>query len=50
VNLVSGGTLRHAMQAPSAYQDLVVRVAGFSACFVRKPLDLQRELVSRAEG
>ena len=50
VNMVSTETLRRAMQAPQDYQDLVVRVAGFTAYFVSLPLELQQEVVARAEG
>ncbi len=49
VNLVSAETLRQAQTNPSAYRDLVVRVAGFTAYFVTLTPELQRELVARAE-
>ncbi len=50
VNMVSGETLRRALQKPEQYRDLVVRVAGFTAYFVSLPPELQQEIISRAEG
>ncbi len=50
VNMVSGDTLRRAMQTPDDYRDLVVRVAGFTAYFVSLTPELQAELAARAEG
>jgi len=49
VNMVSTATLRRARQDPQEYRDLVVRVAGFTAYFVSLPLELQDEVISRAE-
>ncbi len=49
VNLVSAETLRQAQANPSAYRDLVVRVAGFTAYFVSLTPELQRELILRTE-
>ena len=50
VNLVSAATLRSALDDPEAHRDLVVRVAGFSAYFVSLPVELQEEIITRAEG
>ena len=49
VNLVSAETLRQAQANPSAYRDLIVRVAGFTAYFVSLTPELQNELIVRTE-
>jgi trans-4-hydroxy-L-proline dehydratase len=49
VNMVSTATLRSARDNPEDYRDLVVRVAGFTAYFVSLPVELQEEVISRAE-
>ena len=41
--------LRAAQQNPEQYQDLVVRVAGFSEFFVRLTPDLQQDIIARME-
>ena len=50
VNMVSGETLRRAVQSPDEYRDLVVRVAGFTAYFVSLTPELQEEIIARTEG
>ncbi len=48
-NVLSSETLRAAQQHPEDYQDLIVRVAGYSDYFVRLSHDLQNEIISRTE-
>ncbi len=48
-NVVSGDMLRAAQKNPEQYQDLIVRVAGFSQFFVKLPRVIQNEIVSRTE-
>jgi pyruvate formate-lyase/glycerol dehydratase family glycyl radical enzyme len=50
VTVVDADTLRGALETPQRYQDLVVRVAGFTAYFVTLEPALQREIVARAEA
>ena len=49
LNIVSADTLRDAQEHPENYQDLVVRVAGFSAYFVEVFKDRQDDLIRRTE-
>jgi formate C-acetyltransferase len=49
INVVSSDTLRAAQQNPEQYQDLVVRVAGFSEFFVRLTPEMQQDVISRME-
>jgi pyruvate formate-lyase/glycerol dehydratase family glycyl radical enzyme len=49
INVVDGNTLRDAQAHPEAYQDLIVRVAGYSAYFVELARDIQDEIISRTE-
>ncbi|NLN46452.1 MAG: glycyl radical protein, partial [Clostridiaceae bacterium] len=49
INVVDAGTLVAAMEHPEEYQDLVVRVAGYSAYFTRLRADVQQEILSRTE-
>ena len=49
INVVSSETLRAAQQNPEQYQDLVVRVAGFSEFFVRLTPELQQDIIARME-
>ena len=49
LNVVSGDTLRTAQSNPEDYQDLVVRVAGFSAYFVELSRQSQDDIISRTE-
>jgi formate C-acetyltransferase len=48
-NVLSSETLRAAQLHPEDYQDLIVRVAGYSDYFVRLSRDLQNEIISRTE-
>lgn len=49
INVVDNATLLDAQQHPENYQDLVVRVAGFSAYFTRLSKVVQDEVISRNE-
>ncbi len=49
INVVDGRTLRAAQQNPEGYQDLIVRVAGYSAYFTHLSQDVQDEIISRTE-
>ena len=49
LNIVSSDTLRDAQAHPENYQDLVVRVAGFSAYFVEVYKEAQDDLIRRTE-
>jgi formate C-acetyltransferase len=49
VNVVDGATLREAQAHPEAYEDLIVRVAGYSAYFTQLGKDVQDEIISRTE-
>jgi formate C-acetyltransferase len=49
-NIVSNETLRAAQADPSAYRDLVVRIAGFSAYFVELTKDCQEDVIRRNEN
>jgi formate C-acetyltransferase len=49
VNIVSVDTLRDAQDKPKDYNDLVVRVAGFSTYFVQMTEQSQNDLISRTE-
>ena len=49
LNVVDAETLRAARSNPDAYQDLIVRVAGYSAYFTQLSPDVQDEVISRTE-
>ena len=49
INVVSADTMREAQKTPENYQDLVVRVAGFSAYFVEVYKEAQDDLIRRTE-
>lgn len=48
-NVVTAETLRKAQQNPEKYQDLIVRVAGYSDYFVDLTSELQNEIIRRTE-
>ena len=48
-NVVDSQTLLKAQQHPDDYQDLIVRVAGYSDYFVDLTEDLQDEIIRRTE-
>ena len=48
-NVVSTDTLRDAQLHPENYQDLIVRVAGFSALFIHLDPVVQEEIIKRTE-
>lgn len=47
VTVIDQGILEKAVEHPEEYQDLIVRVSGFSAVFVDLEPDVQAELMSR---
>ena len=47
VTVVDRGVLEDAVAHPENYQDLIVRVSGFSAVFVHLEPDIQQEVMSR---
>jgi formate C-acetyltransferase len=49
INVVNSEMLRAAQKNPEQYQDLVVRVAGFSEFFVRLTPELQQDVLARME-
>jgi pyruvate formate-lyase/glycerol dehydratase family glycyl radical enzyme len=49
VNIVSAETLRDAQKHPERYQDLMVRVAGYSALFTPLSRELQEDIIMRTE-
>jgi len=49
VNVVSADMLRDAQKNPEKYKSLVVRVAGYSAYFVRLGPVLQNDIIERTE-
>ena len=49
INVVSADTLRKAQEKPKDYEDLVVRIAGFSAYFVEVYKEAQDDLIRRTE-
>jgi formate C-acetyltransferase len=48
-NVVSAETLREAQKHPEKYQDLIVRVAGYSDYFNDLGPELQEEIIRRTE-
>jgi len=48
-NIVSAALLREAQRRPKDFQDLMVRVAGYSDYFVILPKGLQDEIIARTE-
>ena len=48
-NVVSADLLREAQRRPQEFQDLMVRVAGYSDYFVNLPKGLQDEIIERTE-
>ena len=48
-NIVSAALLREAQRRPQDFQDLMVRVAGYSDYFVNLPKGLQDEIIARTE-
>jgi formate C-acetyltransferase len=48
-NVVSTEQLYDAQKHPNDYQDLIVRIVGYSAYFVEMPKGLQDDFISRTE-
>ena len=49
VNVLNRETLLDAQKHPEKYQDLLVRIAGYSAYFVELSTELQNDLIGRTE-
>ena len=49
INCISNETLLDAQKNPENYNDLLVRVSGFSAYFTHLPKDIQQEVIDRNE-
>lgn len=49
ISVVDAETLRDAQRNPESYQDLIVRVTGYSARFVELTEALQEEIIKRSE-
>ena len=49
INAVSSDTLKKAKADPAQYRDLIVRVGGFSANFVKLSPEMQTEIIDRNE-
>jgi len=48
-NIVNAETLRDAQRHPENYQDLLIRVAGYSSFFTILPKELQDDIIDRTE-
>lgn len=48
-NVISADTLKDAVKNPEKYQDLIVRVAGYSAIFVSLAPAIQEDIIARTE-
>ena len=48
-NIVDGATLKDAQVHPENYRDLIVRVAGYSACFTALDTAMQNNIIERTE-
>jgi formate C-acetyltransferase len=48
-NIVGSEVMRAAQEKPEDYQDLIVRIAGYSAYFTELPRPMQDDLISRNE-
>ena len=48
-NVVSRETLLRAQEDPARYQNLIVRVAGYSAYFVNLEKKVQQDIIERTE-
>lgn len=48
-NVVSRDTLLRAQENPEKYQNLIVRVAGYSAYFVNLEKKVQQDIIERTE-
>ena len=49
INAVSNDVLKKAMESPDKYRDLIVRVGGFSANFIKLSNEMQIEIIDRNE-
>ena len=49
INVTDEKTLKKAVENPEEYQDLVVRIGGYSDYFVRLSPEMQQEVILRTE-
>jgi formate C-acetyltransferase len=49
INILDRETLHKAQETPEQYQNLMVRVAGYSAFFVDLPRNVQDEIMARTD-
>ena len=49
INSISAETLKEAQRCPEKFQDLVIRVAGYSAYFVELDKKMQDDIIKRTE-
>ena len=49
VNVVDRESLKNARVSPELYQDLIVRIGGYTDYFVRLSPQMQEEIISRTE-
>jgi len=48
-NVVDKQTLIDAQKHPEKYGDLIVRITGYSACFVDEPKEIQNNIIAQTE-
>ena len=49
INTIDTAVLRKAQDNPSDYEDLIVRVSGYSAYFTRLGRNIQNDIINRQE-
>jgi formate C-acetyltransferase len=49
LNMVDSDTLRDAMANPEQYEDLIVRISGYTGFYTKMQRDLQLEVIGRTE-
>jgi formate C-acetyltransferase len=49
-NVVSAETMKAAQEDPQTYRDLVVRISGYSAHFIKLTTDMQNDIIRRTEN
>ena len=48
-NIVNSDVLKDAMANPENYKNLIVRISGYNAYFIHLTMDMQLEIIKRAE-
>ena len=49
INVINNSTLRNALIHPEQYNDLVVRIGGYTDYFTRLSMEMQQEIIQRTE-